>query len=128
MSVNMERWRHIDGSDAVLESEHFKIVFQRGNPAEVGINGCAVEDVIEALVQKLLDFQGRDLACKENQIALFHLTSAQEALIQRRRRREEQGVIGTSEVHSSPDEDLLASEKISYLGAAAINSQQMSKA
>jgi hypothetical protein len=105
MSVNMERWRHIDGSDAVIENEHFKIVFQRGNPAEVGINGCAVEDVIEALIQKILDFQGRDLACKENQIALFHLTSAQEALVLRRRRREDQGVLGTSGNHSSPDDE-----------------------
>lgn len=116
MSVNMERWRHIDGSEAVIENEHFKIVFQRGNPKEEGINGCRVEDVLEALIQKLLDFQGRDLACKENQLALYHLTSAQEALVLRRRRREDQGVIGTGGVHLSPDVDP-EDKSISYLGA-----------
>lgn len=123
MSVNMEKWRHIDGSDAVLETEHFKIVFQRGNPAEVGINGCSVEDIIEALTQKLLDFQGRDLACKENQLALFHLSSAHEALVLRRRRREDQGVLGTSDTHDSPDEDPLGDKAVSYLGTAAVSAQ-----
>lgn len=103
MSVNMERWRHMDGSDAVIEKEFFKIVFQRGNPAEVGMNGCAVEDIVEALIQKILDFQGRDLSCAENQLALFHLASAQEALVLRRRRREDQGVLGTNAAHVSPD-------------------------
>lgn len=117
MSENMERWRHMDGSDAVIEKEHFRIVFQRGNPNEVGINGCAVEDVIESLIQKLLDFQGRDLACKENQLALYHLTSAQEALVQRRRRREDQGVLGTSAAHASPEGTAAVDTEPSYLTA-----------
>jgi hypothetical protein len=103
MSENMEKWRHIDGSDAVVENEFMRIVFQHGNPQEVGINGCRVEDVIEVVIQKLLDFQGRNLACDENRIALEHLVDAQEALVARRRRREEQSVLGTEKKHKSLD-------------------------
>jgi hypothetical protein len=62
-----------------------------------------VEDLIEVVIQKLLDFQGRDLQCDENHVALEHLVDAQEALVARRRRREEQGVIATSKPHKSAD-------------------------
>jgi hypothetical protein len=103
MSENMEKWRHIDGSDAVVENPFMRIVFQHGNPKEVGINGCRLEDVIEVVIQKLLDFQGRDLACEENHVALEHLVDAQEVLLARRRRREEQGVIATEKAHRSID-------------------------
>lgn len=103
MSENMEKWRHIDGSDAVVENEFMRIVFQHGHPAEVGINGCRVEDVLEVVIQKLLDFQGRNLSCEENRIALEHLADAQEALLARRRRRECQGVVGLEKAHISID-------------------------
>lgn len=114
MSENMEQWRHIDGGGALIEKEYIRIKLQHGNPAEVGVNGCAIEDVIEVLIQKLLDFQGRKLSCEENKVALFHLSEAQEALVLRRRLRAEQGVIGTSKPHASkptsekhsPEDDL----------------------
>ena len=92
----------MDGSDAVVDRPNMFIRFQHGNPEEVGLNGCSLEDVIEVLVQKLLDFQGRDLACIENAVALYHLTSAQEALVARASRREQQGVRGTKRAHLSP--------------------------
>lgn len=101
MSVDMDRYRGLDGSHALWETEFIRIVFQHGNPAEVGINGCRIEDVIDILQQKLLDHQGRDLACEENATALYHLEAAKEALITRRRRREEQGVLGTAKPHRS---------------------------
>lgn len=99
----MEKWRHMDGSSAIIEAEHFRIVFQHGNPEEVGTNGCSIEDVIETLIQKLLDFQGRALACDENAQALFHLAEAQEALLKRRNRRREQGILGVHVPHQVPD-------------------------
>lgn len=105
MSENMEKWRHIDGSEAIVENDHMRIVFQHGNPTEVGINGCRVEDVIEVVIQKLLDFQGRNLACEENRIALEHLSDAQEVLISRRRRREQQTVLGTPKAHQSVEHE-----------------------
>lgn len=100
MGENMEKYRHIDGSDALVETEFIRIVFQHGSPKEVGINGCRVEDVIDIITQKLLDFQGRELACEENATALYHLQMAREALLLRRRRREQQGVLGERKTHS----------------------------
>ena len=95
----MEAWRHLDGSDSRVDREFLHVVFQHGNPAEVGVNGCSVEDVIESLIHKLLDFQGRELQCEENATALWHLSAAQDALQLRRRRREDEGVLGTLQPH-----------------------------
>lgn len=99
MGENMEKFRHMDGSEAVIDLPYIKITFQHGHPQEVGANGCRIEDVIDVLVQKLLDFQGRELACEENATALYHLDLAREALLLRRRRREQQGLLGRSETH-----------------------------
>lgn len=99
MSENMEAFRSLDGSAAHIKTEYMDIVFQHGAPDEVGINGCRIEDVIDQLIKRLLDFQGRSLACEENAEALNHLELASEALVKRRRRREQQGVIGTREPH-----------------------------
>lgn len=101
MGENMEKFRHIDGSEAVIETEHMRIVFQHGHPSEVGSNGCRVEDVLDVLTEKLLNFQGRDLACEENATALYHLDLAREALLLRRRRREDQGVLGSNKKHAT---------------------------
>lgn len=101
MSEQMEKFRSLDGSEAVVEKDFIKIIFQHGNPNEVGVNGCGIEDVINVLVDRLLDFQGRDLACEENAQALYHLEMARESLLLRRKRREEQGVLGTREPHKS---------------------------
>jgi len=103
MSENMEKFRSMDGSDAIVDQPYIKIIFQHGSPREVGINGCRIEDVIEVLVQRLLDFQGRDMACEENAQALYHLEEAREALLLRRRRREQQGVLGLRAPHKSED-------------------------
>lgn len=101
MSEQMDKFRHMDGSEALVDQPFIKIVFQHGHPNEVGINGCRIEDVIDVVVQKLLDFQGRDLACEENATALYHLDLAREALLLRRKRREQQGVIFTQKAHQS---------------------------
>ncbi len=103
MGEPMDKFRSMDGSEAIIDRPFIRIVFQHGPPDEVGINGCRIEDVIEVLVQRLLDFQGRELACKENEEALYHLEMAREALLKRRRRREQQGVLGKREPHVSED-------------------------
>lgn len=103
MSENMEKFRSLDGSEALAQRPYISIVFQHGHPNEVGVNGCRVEEVIDVLVDRLLDFQGRDLACEENAEALEHLHFAREALIKRRRRREQQGVINSQSPHKSID-------------------------
>lgn len=103
MSVNMEKWRSLDGSEGVIEKPFIHIVFQRGPVPEVGVNGCRIEDVIEVLQERILDHQGRDLACEENAEALLHLDMAREALLLRRRRREQQDVLNTAEKHKSKE-------------------------
>jgi hypothetical protein len=100
MSENMERFRSLDGTDGFVCKPFIHIVFQRGPVPEVGVNGCRIEDVIEVLQNRLLDHQGRDLACEENATALYHLEMARDALMLRRRRREAQGVINTAEKHA----------------------------
>lgn len=101
MSENMDKFRSLDGSSALIDQPFIKIVFQHGHPNEVGINGCRIDDVLEIVVARLLDFQGRDLACAENAEALEHLHLAREALLKRRRIREQQGVINTQKAHES---------------------------
>lgn len=103
MSENMEKFRSMDGTEALVQRPFINVVFQHGHPNEVGINGCRVEDVIDVLVDRLLAFQGRDLACEENAEALEHLHFAREALIKRRRRREAQGVVNSQQPHKSAD-------------------------
>ena len=100
MSENMDKFRSLDGSEAVVEQPFIKITFQHGHPDQVGINGCRIEDVIDVLTEKLLAFQGRDLACEENAQALYHLDNAREVLLLRRRRREQQGVLWTQKPHA----------------------------
>jgi hypothetical protein len=48
------------------------------------------------------------LACEENATALYHLEMAREALMLRRRRREQQGVLNTPEHHESVPQPTLA--------------------
>ena len=103
MSENMEKFRSLDGSEALMVRPFIQVVFQHGHPNEVGVNGCRVEDVIDVAVDRLLDFQGRNLACAENAEALEYLHLAREALAKRKRRREQQGVLNSQMPHNSMD-------------------------
>ena len=103
MSENMENFRSLDGSDALVVRPFIQVVFQHGHPDESGINGCRIDDVIDVAVNRLLDFQGRNLACNENEEALEHLYWAREALLKRKRRRERQGVLNSDQPHCPID-------------------------
>jgi hypothetical protein len=84
--------------DAV-ERPFLRVVFQRGFPKEVGINGCRVEDVIDLAIDRLQRYQRGPLACEENAQALHALEQANRVLHDRMRRREEQGVLNTMSRH-----------------------------
>ena len=75
--------------------------FQRGPLKEVGINGCAIEDAVDVLIERLDGFQRGPFACPENELAMGHLHLAKEKLMERTRRRQEQGVEGTNQPHVS---------------------------
>lgn len=91
--------RHLDGAAAVIDQSFIKIVFQHGPVHAEGVNGCRTEDVVTLLIEKLLDFQGRSMACEENEQAIYHLTQARAALDSRRIKREQQGIVGTLVPH-----------------------------
>jgi hypothetical protein len=96
LAANMEAFRSMDGRrGSRVRKPYIAIDFQRGPRAEVGQNGCRIEDVIEVLQERLLDYQGRALACPENAAALGYLKSAREMLLTRKRTRNEQGVLHT---------------------------------
>jgi hypothetical protein len=92
---------HLDGTKSLVVSPYFQIKFQAGDVETVGVNGCRLEDVINAVIDHLEQFEARDLSCDENRLALGHLELAVQALIERRRRREAQGVLGKRERHDS---------------------------
>lgn len=92
---------HLDGSKATSKSEFFDITFQHGSFLEVGVNGCRIEDIVDVVIEQLIGFQARDLACSENEQAIYHLELAKKALLARRSLREQQGVINTMSPHES---------------------------
>jgi hypothetical protein len=93
----------LDGSESIVCQPFAHILFQRGPVSTCGINGCRIEDVIEILQHRLEDHQQRSLACEENATALQYLGLARDALLTRRGRRIEQGVLNTRETHMSKD-------------------------
>ena len=73
--------------------------FQCGPIGEVGVNGCAIEDVLEVLMQRLAGFQNGPFRCEENQAALRCLWDAKGHLEARTRARQAQRVEGTNQAH-----------------------------
>lgn len=75
------------------------IKFQAGPLKEVGINGCAIEDVIDVLIYRLEGFQKTDFRCRENALAITKLEEAKLWLLYRTAKRQAQGVEGTMQPH-----------------------------
>lgn len=104
----LKRRRRIlsSGDPSGINGQHvdrpfLSIVFQRGPVAEVGVNGCRVEDVIDALVEKLREYQSGTLACTENEETMDFLELAKLAQLRRRKLRQDQGVFNTLHPHDS---------------------------
>src|SRR5688572_17893457 len=107
MNAEMIKMADTAGGE-LLETEFIRVVFQKGFPAQVGINGCRVEDVIEVAMDRLREYQAGPLACPENEETLHHLNAAIASLRQRISRRQEQGVLNTMSPHDTrrtEDED-----------------------
>jgi hypothetical protein len=85
-----------------MKSRRYILVcFQEGIPAQVGTNGCTVEDVIDTAVERLHELNGR-LPCRENEMAVARLEEAKDWLLLRTTRRTVQGVEGTERSHVDP--------------------------
>src|SRR3990167_3871878 len=72
--------------------------FQKGPIKENGVNGCANEDLIAMVIDRLQSFQDSPYKCRENAIAI---TKLEEALLWLRKRtmdRERRGVEGTNTI------------------------------
>jgi len=83
-------------------AEVLRIQFQGGPIAEVGVNGCQIEDVLDVLIARLEGFQRSTFGCAENENALSKLKAAKGWLEQRTSARRAQGVEGTNEPHQAP--------------------------
>ena len=90
----------LDGA-AHLDDVVIAVRFQCGPIQEVGVNGCAIEDVVDILIERLEGFQRGPFACRENAEALESLTWAKGLLLARTRKRQEQRVEGTNAPHVS---------------------------
>ena len=80
----------------------FTIAWQCGPLAAGGVrrepNGAFVEDVIQAVIGRLREYQSSKFACQENADALDCLESAAKFLNDRTKNREARGVEGTHAV------------------------------
>lgn len=72
----------------------FKI--QNGPVKEVGVNGCQVDTMIE-VCKKMIEGLNEKFPCQENILVLEHLEQALNWLNIRKKRREQQGIEGTSQ-------------------------------
>ncbi len=85
-------------SPAIALYAHIR--FQNGTVAEVGENGCQVEDVLEAALLRLQQLNER-FPCRENALAITNAQQAVFWLRERTRVRQAQGVEGQYEPHQS---------------------------
>jgi len=96
-----EHWLDVAGHPAggCTYGVGFAISWQNGPLGRGGLrrepNGAFVEDVIAAVIDRLLFYQGSDFACEANEQAIAALRRAAIVLDERTTEREERGVEGT---------------------------------
>lgn len=61
----------------------------------VAIDGTTIDDLLKLVVDRLEDYQD-GTECYENSVALVHIKLALEALKMRRKRRKQEGTLGTA--------------------------------
>ena len=77
------------------------ITWQDGPIKKWGVNGAQMEDVLDALIERLRGFQSGAFPCHENAQALIKLVEAREWLDKRTALRREQGIEGENRSHES---------------------------
>ena len=82
-------------SEIVTTGDKFaRIKFQKGGVQEVGVNGCANEDLLGAVMHRLSCFQAGAFPTEENAAAIQHIDRALQALHRRTQQRQARGVEG----------------------------------
>lgn len=96
-----EHWSDAQGRPAggMTSGRGFTISWQNG-PLGRGLerrqpNGAFVEDIIDAVRERIEFYQKSEFACMDNEMAIRHLEAALAVLDERTKRREERAVEGT---------------------------------
>lgn len=106
----VQHWVDDKGNPAggISNGPGFTISWQNGPTKEHGdqveINGAFVETILDAVYNRLWFYQQGKFKCQENKRAMKFIMRAIDALQERTRSREEQGVEGTHELHKSNSE------------------------
>lgn len=85
-------------SGGIVQARGLLVDWQEGPIQEAGHNGCFVEDLIVASIERLQFYQDSKFKCEENALAIDGLKAALEALESRTKKREKRGVEGTHNV------------------------------
>lgn len=89
----------VDNPEDFTRTQHvWRLLFQHGPTAEVGVNGITNEVLLVIVADRLRGFQSGKYACDQNDHALNNVENALCWLEQRTRERERRGVEGTHEV------------------------------
>jgi hypothetical protein len=89
--------------------QFLQVRFQEGHVKQVGVNGCFVEDLIDAAIARIRFYQSGELACAENEATLVFLVAARGAMDRRRANRLAQGVAHPYDRHvGTPTDELIA--------------------
>lgn len=83
----------VHGLGLTINWQRGPLVFLPGEAPRA--NGCFVETLLQAALQRLQYYQGTRFQCQENAEAIRHLQGALTELNSRTQRRQDQGVAGT---------------------------------
>ena len=73
----------------------YPLLFQQGNPNEVGINGLTTEALLTVIIDRLECFQATPMASRENEKALEHFKTGMRWVRARSESRLRRGTSGT---------------------------------
>lgn len=99
--INSQHYTDGDGNPTggVTTGTGFRIDWQHGPIKESGRNGAMLEEVIEAVIDRLRflnDCNGGKYRCRENSLAITDMESAENWLLRRTLARQARGVEGTN--------------------------------
>lgn len=80
--------------ELALGDHTLDLLFQTGNPSQVGVNGISNEALLAVVLDRLRCFQKGEFASRENALAITHLEESLNWLHNRTLSRARRGVLG----------------------------------